>query len=148
MDFSKRLNKWLCLTVCITMLLGVSLCCFVSGESSQDVAEATAISPGTGLYINDDLLLDDYTTRHDGKVFNNNVLREIYEKVTGYTDIANVTSVANTSKSGAKNIHSGLNSAEIRDKNENKQIGFHRIQTKRIARFPLAEKIWKGFLGC
>ncbi|MDE7190863.1 MAG: hypothetical protein K2O35_00090, partial [Clostridia bacterium] len=122
MNFSKRLKKGLYLSICFAILSSMILCCFISETSTNNITEAIAISPSTGEYVNTDLLLDDYTTRNDGKVFNNNVLREVYKKVTGYTDISNVRSVANVAKSGVTNIHSGLNSAEIRGKNDNKNL--------------------------
>ena len=121
MNFSKRLKSGLCLTICLALLSGIMLCCFVN-ETNENTADATAISPTTGEYINTDLLLSDYTTRKDGKVFNNNVLREIYQKVTGFKDITDVSTVANVAKSGNANIHSGLNSAEIRSKNDNNNV--------------------------
>mgnify|MGYP001070974249 CR=1 FL=1 len=122
MNFSKRLKSGLCLTICLALLSGIMLCCFINETNENNTADATAISPTTGEYINTDLLLSDYTTRKDGKVFNNNVLREIYQKVAGYKDITDVSTVANVAKSGGTNIHSGLNSAEIRSKNGNRNV--------------------------
>ncbi len=122
MNFSKRLKSGLCLTICLALLSGIMLCCFINETNENNTADATAISPTTGEYINTDLLLSDYTTRKDGKVFNNNVLREIYQKVAGYKDITDVSTVANVAKSGGTNIHSGLNSAEIRIKNGNRNV--------------------------
>ncbi|MDE5755479.1 MAG: hypothetical protein K2I23_00075 [Clostridia bacterium] len=122
MNFSKRINRGLCLTVCFVILLGIAFCCLIDWTGTKDTAEATAITSTTGTYVNDDLLLADYTTRNDGKVFNNNALREIYKKITGYTDITNVTTVATTPKSGNTYIHSGLDSSEIRTNNDNKNL--------------------------
>ena len=122
MNFSKRLKSGLCLTICLALLSGIMLCCFINETNENNTADATAISPTTGEYINTDLLLSDYTTRKDGKVFNNNVLREVYQKVAGYKDITDVSTVANVAKSGGTNIHSGLNSAEIRSKNGNRNV--------------------------
>ncbi|MDE6275424.1 MAG: hypothetical protein K2M75_02670 [Clostridia bacterium] len=107
----RRLNIGIALILaCCTVIA----CCLINMSYAKDTAEADVISPDTGIFIKEKLLLDDYTTRTDGKVFNNDALLEIYERIAETSDLNQIKIIANTPKTGGNNIHSGLNSADIR----------------------------------
>ena len=109
-------SKRVSLVVCIVILLAILSCLFLNNVHTEEKANATAI----GSYptdINTDLLLTGYEKRNDGIVFNANVLEDIYKKVAKATNISDVTIEANKAKTGNTNIHSGLNSEEIRANN-------------------------------
>jgi hypothetical protein len=116
MNIRRTRSKRVSLVVCIVILLAILSCLFLNTVHTEEKANATAI----GSYptdINTDLLLTGYETRNDGIVFNANVLEELYKKVAKATNISDVTIEANKAKTGNTNIHSGLNSEEIRTNN-------------------------------
>ncbi len=116
MNIRRTRSKRVSLVVCIVILLAILSCLFLNNVHTEEKANAAAI----GSYptdVNTDLLLQGYESRNDGIVFNANVLEEIYKKVAKETTIEGVTIEANKAKTGNTNIHSGLNSEEIRTNN-------------------------------
>ncbi len=116
MNIRRTRSNRVSLAICIAILLAILSCLFLNNVHTEEKANATAI----GSYptdINTDLLLTGYETRNDGIVFNANVLEDIYKKVAKATNISDVTIEANKAKTGNTNIHSGLNSEEIRTNN-------------------------------
>ena len=127
MNFSKRINRGLCLTVCIALLLSIVFCCLIDWTNTKnDVVDAATLSSKVSVGKGDDLLLDDYDTRSDGNVFNGNVLSDLYVKLLGegmsYNDVAQE---AKKTRGGALNgeIHSGIDSSQIRDRNKVDGVG-------------------------
>ena len=88
-------------------------------------ANADVIGSGSADFIDNDLLLVDYTQRKDGMVFNGKALDDLYTKLIGSSDFALLEKQAKTTKVSGKNaylIHSGMDSQDIRGKNKGRNI--------------------------
>ncbi|MDE6362167.1 MAG: hypothetical protein K2L53_04245, partial [Clostridia bacterium] len=84
------------------------------------------MNSSTADVISTDLLLNNYTTRSDGKVFNGDILSSIFEKVTGEPD-ANYSMLEimarDTEGKGAINeLKSGRDATQIKTDNGNKHV--------------------------
>ncbi|MCX4362861.1 MAG: hypothetical protein OSJ74_05720, partial [Clostridia bacterium] len=106
-------NKLVYAILCIVFLviIGGNCFCFINNDNS-----ANAITDK--VVISDDLLNKNYSSIENKKYFNADVLSQLYEKLLGKgADYAQVETASKKTKSGIENIHSGLNSYEIRGKN-------------------------------
>ena len=123
MSIMRTGRKLLSFTVGI-MIIFVLISCFVVGLNKKDSTDAAVIS--NKVTLSGDLLLDDYKTRSDGIVFNGDILKELYQRLTnmGNATYDNVLSAAKTTKAGTSKgkIHSGLDSGDIRGKNNNRNL--------------------------
>ncbi len=96
------------------VIVAVLLCfCFVSFNNINDVFAFTASNINSGAVDVGDILLEGYADRTDGKVFNKDIMSELYTKLTG-----------DKSKSGISDVDAlgTLTAADIRAKNEGKDI--------------------------
>ena len=94
--------------------VAVLLClCFVSFNNINDVFAFRDDNIAEGAVDIGDILLEGYADRTDGKVFNEDAMAVLYEKLTGdstKTDISDVDALGT------------LSAADIRSKNGNKDI--------------------------
>ncbi len=95
------------------IIVAVLLCfCFVSFDNIDDVFAFNDTNIKTGAVDIGDILLEGYSDRMDGKVFNGESMAALYEKLTGKTgaEIGDVDALGT------------LTAADIRAKNGNKDI--------------------------
>ena len=137
MNIRRTRSKRVSLVVCIAILLAMLSCIFINSIQS-DKANAAVINNADT--IETDLLLDkNYRGKKSGDaVFNLNALNALYDKILGKENatFAEIDAAANVAKSGftpntsttdvsnavVRSIHSGLDSQDIRDKNNNRNI--------------------------
>ena len=128
MNIIRTRGKRVSLAVSIVILLVLLSCIFINSLQSDNV-KAAVISNAD--IIETDLLLDkNYRGKKSGDyVFNLNALNALYDKLLGKSnaafgeiDIAANVAKANYSADSVKAIHSGMNSQDIRNKNNNRNI--------------------------
>ncbi len=128
MNIRRTRGKRVSLAVSIVILLVLLSCIFINSLQG-DNAKAAVISNAD--IIETDLLLDkNYRGKKSGDyVFNLNALNALYDKLLGKSnatfgeiDTAAKVAKANYSDNSVKAIHSGMDSQDIRDKNNNRNI--------------------------
>ena len=137
MNIKTRRSRYATLIMCITLMIAIMFCTF-TGITGKDNANAAVISNAD--VIQTDLMLDKASRgKNSGDyVFNLNAIQELYDKLidkTGAT-YSEVETAANAAKSGytpntsttsisnavVKSIHSGMDSGDIRTKNNSRNI--------------------------
>ncbi|MCI8326116.1 MAG: hypothetical protein HFH71_06200, partial [Clostridia bacterium] len=96
------------------VIVAILIClCFVSFNNINDVFAFNTSNITSGAVDVGDILLEGYADRTDGKVFNKDIMSELYTKLTG-----------DKSKSGISDVDAlgTLTAADIRAKNEGKDI--------------------------
>ncbi len=137
MNIRRTRGKRVSLAVSIVILLVLLSCIFINSLQSDNV-KAAVISNAD--IIETDLLLDkNYRGKKSGDyVFNLNALNALYDKILGKENatFGEIDTAANVAKSGytpntsttdvsnavVKSIHSGMDSQDIRDNNNNRNI--------------------------
>ncbi len=137
MNIRRTRGKRVSLAVSIVILLVLLSCIFIN-SLQRDNAKAAVISNAD--IIETDLLLDkNYRGKKSGDyVFNLKALNELYDKLLGKENatFSEIDTAANVAKSGytpntsttdvsnavVKSIHSGMDSQDIRDNNNNRNI--------------------------
>ena len=125
MNLRRQRIKYLITLACLTVLLCALTCVMPLCFDSNQVAQAAVITSSSADTISTDILLSNYKTRTDGLVFDGDILKQIYQKVAGATDIEGVEAVAsdttlnNGSATAPTKIQSGLTQKQIRDNNNN-----------------------------
>ncbi|MDE7216392.1 MAG: hypothetical protein K2O08_06245, partial [Clostridia bacterium] len=124
MDIRKKKIKGIfVLTVLIILcLFGASVMSFFTPGLSANANETSGF---TEVMNGDDLLLNDYKTRQDGMVFDGKVLADLYTKLCGegktYENVR-IDSQLNKAGTTKGEIHSGLDSEDIRKKNDGNNV--------------------------
>ncbi len=100
------------------VIVAVLLClCFVSFNNINDVFAFNTSNITSGAVDVGDILLEDYTDRADGKVFEGNAMASLYAKLTGSAAKNDISDVDNL----LQDIEA-VTAADIRAKNGNKDI--------------------------
>ncbi|MDE5756314.1 MAG: hypothetical protein K2I23_04420 [Clostridia bacterium] len=125
MKLFRQRVKYLFALSCIMLLLCALVCVAPLSFDGNNIAQSAVITSSDADTISTDILLSDYKTRVDGKVFNGDVLEQIYQKVAGKTSISDVKTVAgdttlnNGSATAPTKMQSGLTQKQIRDNYNN-----------------------------
>ena len=113
MNFSKRkkciatILSVLIVALTITVLIG---CLFNFDNPSKD-ADAAILSSSNSDILSTDLLMTNYTSRSDGKIFNGDVLSNIYKRITTNKTNATILDVETAAKdSVGKNTNTTMHS--------------------------------------
>ena len=128
MNLSKRKSRLISL---ISIILAILLVCSfaISMIGNDKVGESAVITTSSADFINTDMLFSNRQgTTVGSKVFDGDLLDQLYAKLAGnnatFADVANKarTQKDTYSNTNVRSIHSGMDSADIRTANNNKNI--------------------------